>query len=179
MSHWGSVPGCCDSAPHCRSVPRPPPPPKQVVKCTGGTSGLVAMRSFGAVVGGSPRARTGRANSGLAHVQDTWNSVPQGLQARRRPPRADPRGIEGLPQRQRHIRDQHPAAAGSSRLAGGPRRDAGRHGGHRRLLEAGGAPRGAVEPRGDERTPPVSRRSGSLKLRAARPWRRRGGWEQP
>jgi hypothetical protein len=41
------------------------------------------------------------------------------------------------------------------------------------------APRGAVGPRGGERTPPADPRSGPLKLRAARPWRRREGWAQP
>jgi hypothetical protein len=41
------------------------------------------------------------------------------------------------------------------------------------------APRGAALPDGGERTPSLVCRSRLGKLRAARPGRRRGGWEQP
>ena len=41
------------------------------------------------------------------------------------------------------------------------------------------APRGAIQPGGDERTPPPVCRSRPVKLGAAEPWRRRGTWEQP
>ncbi|HSS48036.1 MAG TPA: DUF222 domain-containing protein [Thermoanaerobaculia bacterium] len=39
------------------------------------------------------------------------------------------------------------------------------------------APRGAAQPGGDERAPPLACRSRSMKHGAARPWRRRGGWQ--
>jgi len=47
------------------------------------------------------------------------------------------------------------------------------------LEERQGAPRGASIPGGGERTPPPVCRSRAVKPRAARPWRRTGGWEQP
>ena len=47
------------------------------------------------------------------------------------------------------------------------------------VLEAAGAPRGAVKSSGGERTLPPGSRSCPVKLRAARPGERWGGWEQP